>query len=168
MNEINILVYGANPKEIHAINRAKTGANLYKAGGVNQIYVGGKNEAEDLAHIIAKENIPDIAIVTLTEAETTFQTVEHYKKRVEMEGILKTCHISQAWHIDRIGVIIDYLLKKHPRGILYAVQDGRDSEAVEQDIRLEKKKMIFEKITVLLPFTGLINAAGYKAMRNIL
>lgn len=174
MNYKAAVVHGANPKQIHAQNRAHAGASLYKEGKVHVIVTTGKYEADELAQIVLLDGVPENAIRTEAKSRTTYQMLRNMVSEIfsELEDSNHTLQmsyfVSQQWHADRLMYVAHHVIGSRYPYVFHPVPDGRRQEEVDADIRLERIKMLVDSTTLFLPVgRGLLNSLAYHTLSAI-
>jgi uncharacterized SAM-binding protein YcdF (DUF218 family) len=165
------VVNGADPRQVHARNRAQAAADLYKSGRVSKVITTGKGEANELAQIVSMEGIPPGDIMKETRSETTYQSLKNVTKILDdlsqELGPLELAYlISQEWHRSRVLHIAARVLGvKYPYEF-HAASDGRTKDYISRDAGLERVKMAFDNVTLSVPLLGeLVNSLGYRFLR---
>lgn len=174
MNYKIAVVHGANPKQVHAQNRAHAGANLYKEGKVHVVVTTGRYEAGDLAQIVLKDGVPENAIRLETKSKTTYQNLrnlvsETFPSLEDSDHRLELAYlISQEWHEPRLLYIARHVLGRRYHHEFYAVEDGRKDDEKNSDIALERYKIWVDRTTISLPWVGgLVNSLAYLALSKV-
>ncbi len=168
------VVHGANPKQVHAQNRAHAGADLFKEGKVQVVITTGRNEANDLAQIVCNDGVPSNTIRTETKSRTTYQNLRNFVLELFPQLEDTTHHlelaylISQSWHGNRLLYVARHVLGTRYPHEFYPAIDGRNQEEIDADSSLERYKMWVDKATLKVPVVGgLINSSAYWALSRV-
>lgn len=168
------VVHGADPKQIHAQNRAHGAADLYNQRKARIVVTTGRYEADELAQIVFKDGVPPSAIRTETKSRTTYQNLRALVSEI-FPSLEDATHrfelvylISQEWHRPRLLYVARHVLGNRYPYEFYPALDGRSEDEVNADANLERPKFLVDRASLLVPvFGGMINSAAYWAFSRV-